>query len=186
MKKEVVIDDVTYFVSKPTSIDESNAKLTQSKVFSKAIQSGACLKQELDKVLKKRGVWDEEDNKEIEDISNKISENLEKLEEGGFDIMEARNLAIETNNLRMSVMQKLATLRQHNSLTAEGQADDAYFDSLVSSCCYKEDGTKVFKNYEDYLSKSHENYANKLASELRDLINSSLDIIYSINYMEMR
>lgn len=170
MKKEVVINDVTYYVSKPSSIDESNAKMVQSRVFSKAIQEGACLKQELDKVLKRRGVWDETDNKEIENLSSKLNENLEKLEEGGFDIMEARKLAIETNDLRTKLLQKLGVLRQHNSLTAEGQADDAYFDALVAYCCYKEDGTKVFKSYDDYLSKSHEDYANKLAQELKELI----------------
>lgn len=177
MKKEVIIGDKTYYVAKPTAPDEGKAKLQQSKTFSQALENGACLKVQLNKVLKQRKIWDEEDDKEIEELTEKLAENLNKLEEGGFDIMEARKLAIETYRLRMAVVAKGAVLREHNSLTAEGQADDAYFDTLVACCCYNEDGTKVFKNYEDYINKSEEEYAVLLAQELSKIIYGNLDYI---------
>lgn len=177
MKKEVVINEKTYYVAKPTAADEAQAKFQQSKTFSQALQNGACLKSHLNKVLKDRNVWSEEDDKEVEDLSIKIKANVDKLDEGGFDIMEARRLAIETNELRMKVVNKLSVLRENNSLTAEGQADDAYFDSLVSSCCFNEDGTKVFKSYEDYLNKATEDVSAKLARELSNLVYGNNDYI---------
>jgi hypothetical protein len=177
MKKEVIIEDKKYYVAKPGAKEEAQAKLQQSKVFSEALQNGACLKSHLNKILKERSVWDENDDKIVEDLSNKIRSNLDKLEEGGIDIMEARKLAIETNELRSSVINKLSVLRENSSLTAEGQADDAYFDSLVSNCCFNEDGTKVFKSYDDYINKSDQDYSIRLARELSGIVYGSLDYV---------
>lgn len=170
MKKEIIFEEKTYYVAKPTHIEEAKAKLQQSKTFSEAINAGACLKTNLSKILKDTNVWSEKDDLEIEDLSNKIRNNLNKLEDGGIDIMEARKLAIETSSFRMKVVNKLSIFRENSSLTAEGQADDAYFDSLVSNCCFNEDGSKVFKSYEDYLNKSNEDLSIKLAGELSDII----------------
>lgn len=177
MKKEIKFEEVTYFVSKPKAEDEAQARLKQSKVFNEALQGGACLKSQLNKVLRERKVWDESDQKEVDELSKKVEDNIEKLNEGGFDIMEARELAIQSYNLRMALLEKLSIIREHNSLTAEGQADDAYFDALVARCCFKEDGSKVFKSYEDYISKSKEPYASFLAKELSTLIYGDLDYI---------
>ena len=177
MKKEVIINDKVYYVAKPTSIDENKARLQQSRTFNEALVNGAVLKVQLQKVLKDRGIWDEKDDEYLKDISEKLESNLSKLEEGGIDIMEARKLAIETNKLRMEVVSKLSILRENNSLTAEGQADDAYFDCLVANCCYKEDGTKVFKDYQHYISQSSEEYAKKLAQELFELVHGGTDYL---------
>jgi len=177
MKKEVIIDEKTYYVSKPTAKDEAQAKLQQSRVFSDALQNGACLKSHLNKVLKDRNIWDEKDDQFVGELSDNIVSNVQKLEEGGIDLMEARKLAIETNELRMRLLNKLSILRENSSLTAEGQADDAYFDSLVSSCCFNEDGSKVFKSYDDYLNNSRESYAEKLARELANIVYGNGDYI---------
>lgn len=177
MKKEVVINEKTYYVSKPTAKDEAQAKLQQSRVFSEALQNGACLKSHLNKVLKDRNVWDEKDERFVEELSEKILLNVQKLEEGGIDIMEARKLAIETNNLRMTLLNKLSILRENSSLTAEGQADDAYFDSLVSNCCFNDDGSKVFKSYDDYINNCREDYAEKLARELANIVYGNADYV---------
>lgn len=170
MKREVNFEESTYYVAKPTHKEESKAKLQQSKTFSEAINNGACLRTNLNKILKDTKVWSEKDDQEVEEISDKIKKNVDRLDEGGIDIMEARNLAVETNMLRMKVVNKLSIFRENLSLTAEGQADDAYFDSLVSNCCFNEDGSKVFKSYEDYLNKAEEGLSIRLAKELSDII----------------
>jgi hypothetical protein len=56
-----------------------------------------------------------------------------------------------------------------DSHTAEGQADNARFNYLVSACVvYKNNGNKYFKNYEDYLNRASDPVsfiaAQKLAS----------------------
>src|SRR5690606_3109545 len=104
--------------------EESKAKLQQSKTFSEAINNGACLRTNLNKILKDTKVWSEKDDQEVEEISDKIKKNVDRLDEGGIDIMEARSLAVETNMLRMKVVNKLSIFRENLSLTAEGQADD--------------------------------------------------------------
>lgn len=176
-KVEVIIGGKTYYVAKPGANDEARAKLQQSRTFNEALENGACLRVQLNKVLKHKKIWDEEDDSEIESISNKIQDNLGKLDEGGIEVLDARKLAIETNNLRMQMINKISILNEHKSLTAEGQADDAYFDTLVSCCCFNEDGTKVFKSYEDYISKSKEDYAAELARKVSEVIYGNLDYI---------
>lgn len=177
MKKEVQFQDTTYYISKPSAEDEAQARLQQSKVFNKALEGGACLKSQLNKILKQRKIWDENDDKEVKELSEKIEANVAKLDEGGFEIMEARKLAIETNDLRMKLINKMSILREHNTFTAEGQADDAYFDTLVSLCCYNEDGEKIFKSYEDYLNHATEERSQFLAKELSGIIYGNLDYI---------
>lgn len=171
MKKETIeIEGKTYFVGKPGYKEESEAKLEQTKAFNKALTNGACLSTQLTKVLKRNNIWDEKDQEEVDELQEKIRDNLSKLEEGGFEIMEARKVALETMRMRLEYLSKLAVLREHRSFTAEGQADDAYFDSLVSSCCFDEEGNRVFKSYEDYLSKAKEDYARKLAEKLSSML----------------
>lgn len=176
-REEVKFDGKVYYVGKPGANDEAKAKLQQSRVFNDALEGGACLRDQLNKILKVRKIWSDEDDKEIEDIANQITSNLEKLDEGGIEILEARKLAIETNSLRMKMLNKISILNSHKSLTAEGQADDAYFDSLVSSCCFNEDGTKVFRSYDDYISKSNEDLSVELARKLSELIYGNLNYI---------
>ena len=62
-------------------------------------------------------------------------------------------------------------------MTAEGQADNAYFDFLVSACSLDESGQKVFKNFDDYIEKSREPLSVKLAEELSALIFGNVDFI---------
>lgn len=170
MKKEIIFEEKTYYVSKPTHVEEAKAKLQQSKTFSEAINNGACLSTNLVKILKDTGVWSEKDEEEVQELHKKIQKNVDKIDEGGIDIMEARKLAIETSSLRMQVVNRKMIFRENISLTAEGQANDAYFDSLISNCCFNEDGSKVFKSYDDYLDKSNEDFAIRLAGELSDLV----------------
>lgn len=176
-KVEVVIDEKIYYVSKPTAKDEAKAKLQQSRTFNDALDGGACLRSQLNKVLKNRKVWDDTDDAEVESISNKIQENLKRLEEGGFELMEARKLAITTNSLRLDLINKISVLNEHKSLTAEGQADDAYFDTLVSCCCFNEDGSKVFRSYDDYIARSKEDVAAKLAKKVSEVIYGDFDYV---------
>lgn len=171
MKRETVeIEGKTYFVAKPGAKEEFEAKLQQTKIFNKALENDACLNSQLMKVLKRRNIWDDRDQEEADEMQEKIRNNLSKLDEGGFEIMEARKLALETVRLRLAYLSKVSVLREHRSFTAEGQADDAYFDSLVSSCCFDEEGNRVFKSYEDYIAKSKEEYARKLAEKLSSML----------------
>ena len=176
-KEEIVIEGKTYYVGKPTANDEAKAKLQQSRTFNAALEGGACLRKQLNKVLKARKIWDDEDDKELEDISNEIQEGIQKLEEGGIDVMEARELAIKVNNLRMQMINKISVLNENKSLTAEGQADDAYFDTLVACCCFNEDGSKVFKSYDDYITKSKEEVSAQLARKVSEIIYGNMDYV---------
>lgn len=179
MKKEkVVIGDVTYYVAYPGPREEGDAKLESSKRFSEALESGACLREQLQKTLIKKGVWEDGDDKKLEDYTKSIQDNLKVIDSGGIDVYEARKLAIEIGKARFKMVNLLGKLREHDQYTVEGQADNAYFDSLVSSCCYNEDGSKLFKSYADYIEKSKEEYSVACAKKLGSMVYGINDDFY--------
>ena len=73
-------------------------------------------------------------------------------------VTPTRELAIQIRNLRIKVNNLLSKLREHDSYTLEGQAENARFDSLVSTCCFDEDGNRVFTSVDDYYDKIYGEY----------------------------
>lgn len=179
MKKEkVTIGESVYYVAYPGPRQEANAKLESSKRFSEALESGACLRDQLQKTLVKKGIWGNDDDAKLLNLTKSLQDDLKKLDEGGIDILEARKIAIQVSKTRLQVVELLGKLREHDQYTVEGQADTAYFDYLVSSCCYDDQGQLLFKNYEDYLDKSKEEYAVICAKKLSSMLYGISDDAY--------
>lgn len=165
---KVTIDGVEkkYFVSKPTAKQEAFAKLESNKAFRAAINGDSFFREELTTKLIERGIWSDKEEEQLQTYQNKIRENLEKLDEGGIELLEAKKLALEIRHNRMALMILSAKLREHDKYTIEAQCDNAFFDALVALCSLDEEGKQVFKSYDDYLEKSTEEYARLLAGEL--------------------
>lgn len=174
MKKPVKVvvngEEKKYFVSKPTAKQDALAKLEANKKFREALDGGSYLREELNKKLMERGIWSDKEDKELKDRQTKLIECLNKLEEGGIELTEARELAIEAKRSRIAIVLLSHKLREHDGQTVEGQSDNAYFDTLVSLCSLDEEGNRLFKSYEDYLEKSSEDYAVACATELSSLV----------------
>lgn len=163
--------DVELKVVKPNLNQKNESDKVRNKKFREALDSGAYLKKEIVNVLRKRGEFSEEEERQSTELQDKIEKGLERLNEGGFEIEEAKKLAFDVARWRMDLAGLMQSYADMSDKTAEGQADNAAFDYLVSCCVvYNNDGKPFFKGYEDYLQKKDEQYAEVAAGEFFQLM----------------
>lgn len=93
------------------------------------------------------------------------------MAKGGFSLKEAKNLAIEMKKTREEVRELISVRTSLDNHSAEGQADNAKFNYLVSSCVvYKENNQKYFNGLEDYMNRSDDPAALLGAQKLANMI----------------
>jgi hypothetical protein len=174
MKKQINfnVDGVNkvFYIKKPGPKEESVAKTEANKKFREALDSGSYLRDELNKKLMERGIWSEKDEETLINLQKEIKENLDQLDLGGIELLDAKKIALVIRDKRIQLMELTRKLRQHDINTVEGQSENTYFDTLVSLCSLDEEGNKIYKSYEDYLEQSTTDLSRFLASELASLI----------------
>jgi hypothetical protein len=167
-------------VRKPSYNQLTEAQLYSAYVFNKARAAGACLRSKLNDYLNNEGVWTKDNQSRAEAISDEISEKIKLLETGKtadgnkLKLSEGRELAIKLRRLRLEYAALLSKLHEYDAYTVEGQAENAKFDHLVSSCVFDEEGNRVFESVEDYYDKQSEQYAAEAAAKLA-IISGNVD-----------
>lgn len=159
-----------------TLADQRESQKVYNQAFSDAVKSGSIVRAKLDDLLKDQGLWDDKKEIEFKTLQKQILDSEKKLAKGGISLKAAKNLAINLQQFRNSLRDLISVKTNLDSHTAEGQADNARFNYLVSACVvYKNNGNKYFKNYEDYLNRAAETVsivaAQKLASIMYGLDN---------------
>ena len=167
------------------SLNQQNeATKVYNRAFRDALESGALLRNKLEDHMRQQGIWDDEKQKQLDDVQRAILENEKKIAKGGIRLKVAKDLALEMSDKRVEMRN---ILMQRNSLdgnTAEGQADNARFDYLVSaSLVYSDSGKPYFKDLADYRNRSTEPVAIEAARRLAQLV-YGLDSNYEKNLPE--
>ena len=167
------------------SLNQQNeATKVYNRAFRDALESGALLRNKLEDHMRQQGIWDDEKQKQLDDVQRAILENEKKIAKGGIRLKVAKDLALEMSDKRVEMRN---ILMQRNSLdgnTAEGQADKARFDYLVSaSLVYSDSGKPYFKDLADYRNRSTEPVAIEAARRLAQLV-YGLDSNYEKNLPE--
>ena len=167
------------------SLNQQNeATKVYNRAFRDALESGALLRNKLEDHMRTQGLWDDSKQKELEEVQSAILNNEKKLAKGGIRLKVAKDLALEMADERVNMRN---ILMQRNSLdgnTAEGQADNARFDYLVSaSLVYSDSGKPYFKDLADYRNRSTEPVALEAARRLAQII-YGLDSNYEKNLPE--
>lgn len=156
---------------KPTYKQRVESEKIRSTVFRQAVQAGAYLIQELDNELKKRGFWDEDKENQLRELQRFIREGVARLNEGGFDIDEAKKLALEISSKRMELANLAVVRGDFADKTAEGQANNSSYDYLVSQCVvYNDSGKPYFLSYEDYMNRKGDEDGAECAAKVYELI----------------
>lgn len=161
--------EVDFEIKATTVADQREAQKIYNQAFSDAVKSGSIVRARLDDLLQQQGLWDENKQKQFLTLQKQILENEKILAKGGIPLKKAKYIAIKIKNLRLELRDLIAVKTNLDSHTAEGQADNARFNYLVSACVvYKDTKKPYFKDYEDYLNRASELVAllgaQKLAS----------------------
>jgi len=124
-----------------------------AKTLTKALKEGIMSQDGLEKFMRKEGVWDDDKQKEVEEIISFVKEGKEKLDAGGMKLSEARALAIKMRTKRMEYLRLILEKTRLEGCTAEAIADKERTDYFISVCTKHADGSKVFNSVEDYQEK---------------------------------
>lgn len=162
----------TVFEIKVTSInDQREAQKIYNQAFSDAVKSGSIVRARLDDLLKEQGLWDDKKELQFVTIQKQIANNDKLLSKGGISLKKAKSLALEIKRLREELRELISVKTSLDTHTAEGQADNARFNYLVSACVvYKDTKKPYFKGYDDYINRSTDPVALLGAQKLASLM----------------
>jgi len=144
-----------FALRRPTASQQREADKTYNRTFADAIKSGSLLRIRLEEFMVSQGVWDEEKQIRATDIGREINSIERKIDAGGFELDKAIELALRARKLRNELRILSAKKSSLDVNTAEGQADNARFNHLVSCCLvYNDTQEPVYKDMDDYINHS--------------------------------
>lgn len=176
--------EVSFIVKSPSTNDQKEASKIYNQTFSDSIKAKAVIRAKIDELLEEQGLWDTNKQQKLSKLQSEILDRERILAKGGISLSEARNHALEMRKLRGEVRDLISVKTSLDNMTAEGQADNARFNYLVSACTvYKDNDQPYFINMEDYLTKSTDIVAIKAAQTLANMM-YGLDNDYEANLPE--
>lgn len=163
--------EVTFKVNIPTFDNQQEAQKIYNRAFSDAVNSGSIIRARLDEIMKEQGLWDDDKEKELLEVQSKINHGEQTLSRGGISLDKAKAIAVEMRGYRNNLRDLLSTKNNLDNNTAEGQADNAKFNYLVSCCVvYKDTNEPYFKGYEDFMNKASQTVAIQGSFKLGNIV----------------
>lgn len=183
-KTEVDGKEVEFLVRTPSLAEQREGQKVYNQSFSDAVKAKAIVRARMDDLLEEQGLWDATKQKKLTDLQQVILDNERILAKGGIPLKKAKELALEMKETRVKIRELIADKTSLDNHSAEGQADNARFNYLVSVCLvYNETKQPYFKSLEDYLSRSNEPVSILAAQNLANML-YGLDNDYEKNLPE--
>lgn len=177
-------NNVTIDVLRPTATHLRTAQMEYNRAFRDALESGALLRQKLDQYMTDQGLWDESKEKKYQEINKQILDLEKKLRGGGIKLKTAKKLALTMREKRDEFRDLISERTAMDGNTAEGQADNARFNSLLIQCLVEEETEDpLFDSLESYDKKATEPYVIAGAGQLAQMM-YNLDPEYDNNLPE--
>jgi hypothetical protein len=142
--------DITLSVRKPTTKEIEIADWEFSRYFNKAITQGIIPEGRMLEILKEQGVWSDEKDNEINELTKKLVELEEKLtvineETRDYDVLI--KIKKELKDTRNEIWTKRITKQQYLTHTAENKADEHRNKVIVSLVTEYNEGPKKGKKF---------------------------------------
>lgn len=185
---KTTVDNVEkeFLVKTPSLNDQREAQKIYNQAFTDAVKSKSVVRAKLDDLLQDQGLWNDEKQARFTTLQKELLDGEKRLAKGGFSLNEARDLAIKMKGVRDEIRDLISVRTSLDNHSAEGQADNARFNYLVSVCVvYNDTKQPYFASMEDYLNRSTENVAVLGAQNLANML-YGLDNDYESNLPENR
>jgi len=183
---KVTIDnnEKEFLVRSPSLSDQREGQKVYNQAFTDAIKSKSVVRAKLDDLLEDQGLWNDEKQAKFTSLQKELLEGEKKLAKGGFSLNEAKDLAVKMKQLRDEIRDLISVRTSLDNHSAEGQADNARFNYLVSVCVvYNDTKQPYFSSLEDYLNRSTDQVAIQGAQNLANMW-YGLDNDYETNLPE--
>lgn len=163
--------DTQFEIKALTVANQREAQKIYNQAFSDAVKSGSIVRAKLGDLMKEQGLWDDKKEVEFKTIQQKIFDKEKQLAKGGISLKQAKTTAIEIKRLRIELRDLISDRTELDTHTAEGQADNARFNYMVSaSVVYKDNQKPYFASYEDYLNRAASEVAILGAQKLAAIV----------------
>lgn len=169
----VTVDGVEkhYVVRSPSLNDQREGQKAYNQAFTDAIKSKSIVRAKMDDLLEEQGLWSNEKQAKFTTLQQELLDGEKRLAKGGFNLSDAKKLALEMKEIRSEIRDLISVRTSLDNHSAEGQADNARFNYLVSACVvYKDTNEPYFKNLEDYLNKSDDPVSLLGAQKLANMV----------------
>ena len=171
IKVEIDGQEKTFTVRSPSLTDQREAQKVYNTAFTDAIKSNSVVRAKMDDVLEDQGLWNKEKQKKYENLQQELLDGEKRLAKGGFSLTDAKKLALKMRNVRLEIRDLISVRTSLDNHSAEGQADNARFNYLVSACVvYKDNDKPYFKDLEDYMNRMDDPVALAGAQKLANMI----------------
>jgi hypothetical protein len=183
---KVTVDNTEkeFLVRSPSLNDQREGQKVYNQAFTDAIKSKSVVRAKLDDLLEDQGLWNDEKQAKFTGLQKELLEGEKRLAKGGFSLNEAKDLAIKMKGLRDEIRDLISVRTSLDNHSAEGQADNARFNYLVSACVvYNDTKQPYFSNLEDYLNRSTDQVSIQGAQNLANML-YGLDNDYESNLPE--
>jgi hypothetical protein len=183
-KTKVDDKDTEFLVRAPSLAEQREGQKVYNQAFSDAVKAKAIVRARMDDLLEEQGLWDSSKQAKLTELQQIILDNERALAKGGIPLKKAKELAIQMKETRGKIRELIAVKTSLDNHSAEGQADNARFNYLVSACLvYNDTKQHYYKNLEDYLGRSSEPVAVLAAQNLANML-YGLDNDYENNLPE--
>ncbi len=146
-----------FYLRKPSIDDYNEAEKVGNTTFNEALKSGAFLRLKLEEIMREQGLWNDEKQQELIVAQTEILTFEQKLAKGGFNINDAKKVALKIRELREDMKDLISDRASLDNHSAEGKASNAKFSYLLSVCMvYNDTKEPYFKSVEDYLMRNNE------------------------------
>lgn len=160
-----------FTVRSPSLQDQREATKYYNQTFSEALKAKAVVRAKLDDLLVDQGLWDAFKQSKFTQLQSEILDGERTLAKGGIPLQTAKDLALNMKKKREELRDLISVKTTLDTHTAEGQADNARFNYLVSACTvYKDNNQPYFKNYEDYNNRASDPVAILAAQNLAGML----------------
>ncbi len=160
--KIVTINDKKIKLVRPTLGIASEGDLEYSKAYTKALQNGLIPKVVMDKLCIETGAWTAKDDEEVATVSKRLHEIMEIFATSGDNKDSAKLEFYELRN-RLTII----TAKRQSSFThtAESKGEEAKISSLACKCILNEDGSKIWKNLEEFYNETNLQFVSQAVQE---------------------
>jgi len=160
-----------FTVRSPSLTEQREGQKVYNTAFTDAIKSNSVVRAKMDDVLEEQGLWNSEKQNKYTSLQQQLIDGEKKLAKGGFSLTEAKKLALKMRDIRLEIRDLISVRTSLDNHSAEGQADNARFNYLVSACVvYKENDKPYFKDLADYMDRQDDPVALEGAQKLANMI----------------
>lgn len=170
---KATVDNVEkeFLVKTPSLTDQREAQKVYNQAFTDAVKSKSVVRAKLDDLLQDQGLWNDEKQAKFTSLQKELLDGEKRLAKGGFSLNEAKDLAIKMKAIRDEIRDLISVRTSLDNHSAEGQADNARFNYLVSVCVvYNDTKQPYFNSMEDYLNRATDNVAILGAQALANMM----------------